>query len=221
MCLPSGKSVFCRSVRVKGATISDLARSDTRGALLAAAKRLFAERGFYGASIAAIAAELGLTKQALIHHFGSKERLYGDVLAQLAGQLTGLVSTSQAREGPPAKQFEELIARLLANTLDFPNDTQLTMRELLDNKARAKHAQNWPMREFLAALAAMIRKAAPHLKLSETEAIGRVYALLGAVNFYAVSQPTLRHMYGKQGYEALRTAFPQEIRRLARAALAP
>ena len=52
---------------------------DTRERLLDQAEPLFAERGFYGVSIAAIASELGLTKQALLHHFGSKEKLYGEV----------------------------------------------------------------------------------------------------------------------------------------------
>jgi AcrR family transcriptional regulator len=67
---------------MKTSIARDGAVRDTRDAFLDAAKRHFAQRGFYGASIAAIAEELGLTKQALIHHFGTKERLYGEVLAR-------------------------------------------------------------------------------------------------------------------------------------------
>ena len=57
--------------------------SDTRELFLDTAETLFAERGFYGVSIAAIAGELGLTKQALLHHFSSKEKLYGAVLERI------------------------------------------------------------------------------------------------------------------------------------------
>ena len=50
--------------------------TDTRERFLDAAAEAFAERGFYGTSIAAIAESLPYTKQALLHHFGSKEKLY-------------------------------------------------------------------------------------------------------------------------------------------------
>ena len=43
----------------------------TRAKILDGAKRLVMTQGFAGTSIAAIASELGLTKQALLHHFGS------------------------------------------------------------------------------------------------------------------------------------------------------
>ena len=41
----------------------------TREKLLDAARAQFADRGIYGVSIAQIAGELGLTKQALLYHF--------------------------------------------------------------------------------------------------------------------------------------------------------
>ena len=58
---------------------------DTRERLLDQAESLFAERGFYGVSIAAIANELGLTKQALLHHFGSKGKRDGEGLKRVTG----------------------------------------------------------------------------------------------------------------------------------------
>lgn len=69
--------------------------ASTRDRMIEEARALFAERGFYGVSIAQIAAELGLTKQALLHHFGTKERLYGLVLEQIAGELAGLKASSE------------------------------------------------------------------------------------------------------------------------------
>lgn len=185
---------------------------------MAAARRQFAERGFYGASIASIAAELDLTKQALIHHFGTKERLYGEVLARLADQLARMVGPPKVSARDAGKQLESVLARLVENTIAYPEDTQLMMRELLDNKARAKHAHAWHMKPFLDTLTSMLRQASIK-RMSEADALARVYALLGAANFYAVSQPTLRHMYGKQGYDALREAFPREVRRMVRSAL--
>jgi AcrR family transcriptional regulator len=51
--------------------------SQTREAILRAAKRLFAERGFDGASMRAIAAEAGVDAALITHFFGSKANLLG------------------------------------------------------------------------------------------------------------------------------------------------
>jgi AcrR family transcriptional regulator len=48
----------------------------TRERLLAAARRVFAERGFYGASLEAVAEEAGLTKGAVYSRFKSKADLF-------------------------------------------------------------------------------------------------------------------------------------------------
>ena len=48
----------------------------TRSAIEAAARELFAERGYDGASVRAIAAEAGVDPALVIRHFGSKEALF-------------------------------------------------------------------------------------------------------------------------------------------------
>lgn len=55
----------------------------TRAQLLEAARKLFAQRGFEGASVGDVAAEAGFTKGALYSNFGDKE----DLLFQLADEL--------------------------------------------------------------------------------------------------------------------------------------
>src|SRR5690606_13670026 len=49
---------------------------DRRRKIIEAALRLFARYGYGGALISMIAAETGLTKAALYHHFQSKEDIY-------------------------------------------------------------------------------------------------------------------------------------------------
>jgi TetR/AcrR family transcriptional regulator len=52
----------------------------TRGNLLDSAYREFSEQGFHGASIDGICKRAGVSKQVLFHHFGSKQKLYLEVL---------------------------------------------------------------------------------------------------------------------------------------------
>lgn len=48
----------------------------TPQAILEAAERVFSARGFSGTSVSEIAAEAGVTKSLIHHHFGSKEELW-------------------------------------------------------------------------------------------------------------------------------------------------
>jgi AcrR family transcriptional regulator len=50
-------------------------KAQTRASLLAAAARVYARRGFGGATLDEVAAEAGFTKGAVYSHFGSKENL--------------------------------------------------------------------------------------------------------------------------------------------------
>ncbi|GAA0937056.1 TetR/AcrR family transcriptional regulator [Actinocorallia libanotica] len=51
-----------------------------REEILLAALEVFAERGYTGASIAAVAERVGLTQQGVLHYFPSKDRLLAEVL---------------------------------------------------------------------------------------------------------------------------------------------
>jgi TetR/AcrR family transcriptional regulator, transcriptional repressor for nem operon len=67
-----------------------------RQALLAAASRLFREKGFDRVGIADIAAEAGLTHGAFYTHFASKEALCVEAVAAIARQ--GSVAVREARD---------------------------------------------------------------------------------------------------------------------------
>ena len=55
--------------------------TNTRDTILEVARRLFAERGYDGASVRRIAESAGVDPAMINHHFGSKEQLFLDALA--------------------------------------------------------------------------------------------------------------------------------------------
>jgi AcrR family transcriptional regulator len=69
----------------------------TRGALLAAARELFAEKGFAATGREEIAERAGVTRGALYHHFASKTDLAAAVVEQLDGELVDLVVAAALR----------------------------------------------------------------------------------------------------------------------------
>jgi AcrR family transcriptional regulator len=60
---------------------------ETRAKLLATARKAFAEHGYANTSMDEFTAAVGLTRGALYHHFGSKEKLLIAVIDQLEGEL--------------------------------------------------------------------------------------------------------------------------------------
>jgi AcrR family transcriptional regulator len=59
----------------------------TRGALLTAARRMFADRGYHGAGTTELVAAAGVTRGALYHHYRDKEALFEAVFREVAGEL--------------------------------------------------------------------------------------------------------------------------------------
>lgn len=62
--------------------------ASTKHRAISAATTAFAERGVSGTSLDDLAAELGVTKQTILYHFGSKDGLIAEVLTTGADQLT-------------------------------------------------------------------------------------------------------------------------------------
>ena len=178
----------------------------TRSRFLQVAKTQFAEKGFYGVSIAAISAEVGLTKQALLHHFGSKEKLYGQILEQISADLTDVL------DGEP-QTLDGAIERLFAHMIAEQADARIVLRELLDNEGRAEKSQKWYFRPFLDRLIDLGRHQDGMADADDGQILAEVYQLVGAVNYLAVSGPTLNRMYGTDTWKMVLEAYPQALRR--------
>ena len=195
--------------------------TDTRERFIDAATSAFAERGFYGTSIAAIAESLPYTKQALLHHFGSKEKLYGEVLKRISDRLMRELDAARERSGDPDRYLEDTFVDFYRSTLEHRDETQLLMRELLDNRRRAATSRSWYLKPFLETLTRRVMSDPSRRFASKMEALAFVYQLLGAITYFVVSEPTLTRMYGKKDFEALRSRYDRELRKLIAAPLEP
>jgi AcrR family transcriptional regulator len=79
--------------------------ASTRAALLAAARDLFAERGFAGAGREEIVRRAGVTRGALQHHFGDKEGLFRSVYEQVEGEVMHGIATAAMSAVDPLEQL--------------------------------------------------------------------------------------------------------------------
>ena len=107
----------------------------SRTAILDAAERLFAARGFAATTIKQIGAEADVNSALLYYYFADKETLYREVLGRL---IAGLIAAG-GRAFDEARSPEEAIralVRVQAATLgSSPFAARLIARELVDNEA--------------------------------------------------------------------------------------
>jgi AcrR family transcriptional regulator len=106
-------------VRVPSARRAEHA-ADTRGALIAAARRLFAAHGFDGTGTEQIVAEARVTRGALYHHFRDKADIFRAAMAEAAADVaTRLIDEQLAAEAAsPMAEIREGVSAFLDVCVD-------------------------------------------------------------------------------------------------------
>ncbi len=109
---------------------------ETADRILHVAEQLFAQHGYDGVSISAVAQHAGVSKANVFHHFQSKEALYQAVL-QRAGHASQELVDDLADNGQP---LYEQLARFTRNQIHalYANAdlTRLIQREMLEHGQR-------------------------------------------------------------------------------------
>jgi TetR/AcrR family transcriptional regulator len=90
----------------------------TRVAVLDAAERLFAARGYRGTSLEEIGREAGLSRGTPGYFFGSKQRLYGEVLNRILSRAEATLADARARTYDPNTPVPELLEEIVIAHLD-------------------------------------------------------------------------------------------------------
>jgi TetR/AcrR family transcriptional regulator len=89
----------------------------TRTAILQAAQRLFAQKGFADTAISEIAREAGVTQSLIHHHFGAKSDLWKAVRQHFTEQFTA--AQLHHLSEPQAQQGEQLLRRMAMERFRF------------------------------------------------------------------------------------------------------
>ena len=107
-----------------------------REMILDEATELFARHGYEGASLNDIAAGVGIKRPSLLHHFASKDELYGEVFERLVSDW--LEQVEQAMSGPGSGW--ERFSGVLSSGFDLfsrnPAYVRLMRREALEGGER-------------------------------------------------------------------------------------
>ncbi|HVW42715.1 MAG TPA: TetR family transcriptional regulator [Amycolatopsis sp.] len=158
--------------------------TETREQIVDAARRLFAEQGYDGATIRGIATEAGVNAALLHHFFGSKQQLFVAAMnfpINPAAQLPLLLS------GPP-DEIGERVARLFLGVWADPAGRApflALLRSVASNEQAATMMRQFMMRTVLIRLAE--ERGVPRLRVAAAAA-----QMIGLVMLrYVVQAPPL------------------------------
>jgi AcrR family transcriptional regulator len=140
-------------------------RAATRGALVAAARALFADRGFSSVSREEIVERAGVTRGAMYHYFDSKEDLFCAVYEEVERDLCEAIAAAAAASEDPVEELRLGSAAFLrsAATGEVRRIAVLDSPAVLDPATRNAVAEKYGLgmvRDVLSAIEAAGRLAA-------------------------------------------------------------
>jgi TetR/AcrR family transcriptional regulator len=112
---------------------STLVAEETRELILQAAETEFANRGFARARLEDIAEPVGITRAAIIYHFGDKQALYAAVLEATFKALAERIRAALEANAPHAERVERLIGAWVDYAAERPTLARLFIREVADS----------------------------------------------------------------------------------------
>ena len=182
------------------------ATDDTAERLLAAAVRIFADKGFAGASVRDIVEAAGANIAAVNYHFQGKENLYAAAVER-AYRTCYAAKPPLHLAGPPRLKLTAFIRHMLGHMLEQPDPAamQLMMREMFQptTPACAQWVNDY-IRPFAEVLRGILRELKPKATDEQIWLCG--FSIVGQCLYYRQNLPVVEQLVGAAAAKALTDA---------------
>jgi len=161
----------------------------TREALLAAGTELFAERGYEGVPVSAIAQNAGVNKAMINYHFGGKRKLYLAIVSATFSEIVASVERLADSPRPAPDVLRELIAVVGETvTQHHPHFCTMMLREVLSG---GKHVEreliDKPVR-ILSAVQGIVARGVREGAFRPVDPLLTHLSLVGSLVFFFATQ---------------------------------
>lgn len=169
---------------------------NSRAALLAAAERLFAQRGIAGARTQEIAAAARVNKALLHYYFDTKEKLYQAVLENLFQQLIATARPALVRTSSPRDSLLRFVDAYFEFLKTHPNYPFLIQREVMSRSPFLRTIVERYFGPLHRRLAEVLRRGIRRHVFRPVDVPNTVITLTGITIFYFAAAPVLGHLLG-------------------------
>ena len=132
---------------------------DKRRAILRAAVKVFAERGYHGCRIADVAREAGVAYGLVYHYFDNKEALLTSVFEESWNLFNEVVTTVSESDDPLAEKLRQIVSVALDAYRAHPHATQVMVLEIARSPFFLEEHRLRIFQETFEKTAEMIRRA--------------------------------------------------------------
>jgi TetR/AcrR family transcriptional regulator len=178
----------------------------SKEALLSAASEEFALHGFAGASVDAIAARAGINKAMIYYHFGSKERLYVEILRAVFASMGERTSTIASSSGGADGKIAAFVAAISGEADARPHLPPIMMREMAEGAHHLDRTTLRLMARVFFNLRRILEQGAREGVFRQVHPFFAYLSVISPIIFFRASRPVRAAMARHnviQGVEAL------------------
>jgi AcrR family transcriptional regulator len=154
---------------------------DTRERVLNSARRLFAENGFNGTSLANISKDCGISDGLILHHFKNKKNLYQAVLEQSAEAYMKVFEEVRESAGSP----QEMMGSAMMAAFNFWKADATYQRLSLWSHLEGQNTFSEKEAQFTAGMAQMVEQLQGQGLLSDQlSPVVMMTMVIGPIHFW-------------------------------------
>lgn len=147
------------------------------------AAKLFAAKGFDGASVSDLAAACNNSKSLIYHYYASKEAILFDVMNGHIDLLVNAVEDISSRKGSPADLFKKLARELMRRYAGAASNQKVLLYELDNLPPLQRKEIIRKQRKIIDFAERLLAQAASNKKLSHGRLRGHVMLFFGMLNW--------------------------------------
>jgi TetR/AcrR family transcriptional regulator len=175
----------------------------TREALLAAGTRLFAERGYDGVPVRAIARRAGVNPAMISYHFGGKRKLYQAIVGATFAEIVAEVERLAGAPTPAPDALRDLVAVVgdIA-TRRHPHFCAMMLREVLTGGKRLDPRVVAKPARVLAAVQRIVERGVREGAFRRVDPLLTHLSLVGSLVFFFATASFRERVLAGRGMQA-------------------
>ncbi len=174
------------------------AEMNTRSMILAAARKVFADKGVEGTSIRKVAEAAKVNNAMIYYYFKDKDDLYRSLLTDSLSALTAIWDDEIFRSDLPARQK---LRRYIDGYIRFHQSNEDLRRILAMEFACSGGKCTWVCDKFFAdnitRLTRIFREGIRKGEIRKADPLLSVSSLVGMIVYNFIMQPIVEHVHGK------------------------